>query len=165
MLIATVVDDSVVAFNDDLLFEAFVAHLEREVPVTVSDLGYICGLHVRRDLGNGVTCVDQTEYIENKAALFCVTDKGYVYTTPMENNFRLSETWPKAANPALVSKARSLVGSLIYATLTRPDYEHACSVLARVVTNPTVDEIHAMHRVLQYTAHIVDIYTQWLGRS
>jgi hypothetical protein len=40
---ATVVDDSVVAFNDDSLFEAFVVHVLREVPVAVTDLEYICG--------------------------------------------------------------------------------------------------------------------------
>jgi hypothetical protein len=168
MLMATVVDDSVVAFNDDLLFEAFVAHLKRELPIAVSDLEYICGLRVRRDLELGVTYVDQTEYIDNKAALFGVTDNGYVYSTPMENNFKLSETRPKVADPALVSEARALVGSLIYATLTRPDCKYACSVLARIVTNPTTDEIHAMRRVLQYlydTRHTPLKFTRggWVG--
>ncbi len=116
----------------------------------------------------GVTYVDQTEYIENKAAVFGITSNGYVYNTPMENNFKLSETRSKVANTKLVSDARALVGALIYATLTRPDCKYACSVLARVVTNSTVDEINAMCRVLQYlydTRHTPLKFTRggWVG--
>ncbi len=86
MLMATIVDDSVVAFNDDLLFEKFVAHVMSRAPVAVTDLEHICGLRVRRDLSLGVTYVDQTEYIENKAAVFGITGNGYVFNTPMESN-------------------------------------------------------------------------------
>jgi hypothetical protein len=35
-------------------------------------------------------------------------------------------------SPQLVEKARKLIGSLIYATLTRPDCKYPCSKLASV---------------------------------
>jgi hypothetical protein len=41
MLMATIVDDSVVGFNDDLLFEEFVEYVKREVPLAVTDLEHI----------------------------------------------------------------------------------------------------------------------------
>jgi hypothetical protein len=167
MLMATIVDDSVVAFNDDLLFEKFVVHVMSRVPVAVTDLEHICGLRVRRDLSLGVTYVDQTEYIENKATVFGITGNGYVFNTPMESNFKLGER-PKDADAKLVTEARSIVGSLIYATLTRPDCKYACSKLASVVTNPIPDDICAMRRVLQYlydTRHTCLKFTRggWVG--
>ena len=149
MLMATIVDDSVLAYDDVSVYEAFIKHVEREVPIVVSELEHICGLRVKRDIERGITYVDQQEYIERKAAVFGITDNGYVYNTPMECNFKLGDR-PEKADPELVKEARSIVGSLIYATLTRPECKYACSKLASVVTNPTQDDIKAMRRVLQY---------------
>ena len=47
MLMATVVDVSVVAYDSDDVFEKFMTHVEHEVPIAVSEAGYICGLPVR----------------------------------------------------------------------------------------------------------------------
>ena len=149
MLMATVVDDSVIAFNDESVFDKFIEHVKREVPIAVTDLKYICGLCVKCDAVSGVTTVDQTEYIEKKAALLGVKGEGFVYNTPMEQSFKFGDR-PAVVNPELVAEARSLNGSLIYATLTRPDVKFPCSKLATVVTNPTESNLHAMHRVLQY---------------
>ena len=131
------------------MFEKFIAHVEREVPIAVSELEYICGLRVKRDIEHGETYVDQQEYIERKAAMFGITSDGYVYNTPMECNFKLGDR-PAKVDTELVKEARSLVGSLIYATLTRPECKYPCSKLASVVTNPTQDDMQAMRRVLQY---------------
>ncbi len=136
MLMATVVDDSVIAFNDESVFNKFIEHVQREVPIAVTDLEYICGLRVKCDAASGVTTVDQTEYIENKAALFGIKGEGFVYNTPMEQGFKFSDR-PESVNPEFVAEARSLNGSLIYATLTLPDVKFPCSKLASVVTNPT----------------------------
>jgi hypothetical protein len=149
MLMATIVDDSVVAYNNDKLFDKFIEHVMREVPITVSELEHICGMRVSYDREKGVTCVDQTEYIEKKAAVFGIKEEGCVYSTPMDQNFKFSER-PETADPALVELARSLCGSLIYATLTRPDCKYPCSRLASIVTNPTPEDISALRRVLQY---------------
>ena len=149
MLMATVVDDSVVAFNNDAVFDKFVKHLLESVPITVTELEHICGLRVTRDVEHGVTYVDQAEYIEKKAAMYGVNGEGFVYTTPMETNFKLDDR-PAKVDQERVSESRSIVGALIYATLTRPDCKYACSKLASVVTNPTPADSDAMRRVLQY---------------
>jgi hypothetical protein len=149
MLMATVVDDSVIAYNDDALFDEFIEHVKREVPIDVSELEHICDMRVKCDIERGVTTVDQTESIEKKAAQFGVTGDGHVYTMPMEQNFTLDD-WPAVVDNERVAWARSLNGSLIYATLTRPECKYPCSKLATVVTNPTEGDVSAMRRVLQY---------------
>ncbi len=96
-----------------------------------------------------MTTVDQTEYIEKQAAQFGVTSDGHVYTIPEEQNFTLDDR-PAVVDNERVALARSLNGSLIYATLTRPACKYPCSKLATEVTDPTEGDVSAMRRVLQY---------------
>jgi hypothetical protein len=118
--------------------------------VHVSDLWYACEVQFER----GATTVDQTEYVEKKAAQFGITGDGHVYyTMPMEQNFTLDD-WPAVVDNKRVALARLLNGSLICATLTRPECKYPCSKLATVVTNPTEGDVSAMRRVLQYLYHM-----------
>jgi hypothetical protein len=52
---------------------------------------------------------------------------------PMEQNLTLDD-WPAEIGNERVVLARSLNGSLIYVTLTRPECKYQCSKLATVVT-------------------------------
>ena len=149
IIVSTVVDDSVVAYDNEAKFNDFLKHVKRHVPIDVADLEHICGLRVTRDLRNGTISVDQTEYIEQKASQFGITEGGHVYKTPMETDFKLGER-PATADVGLVKLARSLNGSLIYATLTRPECKYPCSKLASITINPTEDDTNAMRRVLKY---------------
>jgi hypothetical protein len=54
MLMATVVDDSVIAYNNDVLFDEFIEHVKCEVPIDVSELEHICGM--RHVIWDGALC-------------------------------------------------------------------------------------------------------------
>ena len=149
MLVATVVDDSLVAYSHETLFSEFQEFLKEKFPITVSPVETICGMHVVRN-ADGSISVDQKEYIEKKAAAFdCVSQRGRAVLSPMSERFVLGPR-PDVPDLSLVAHARELMGSLIYATLTRPECKYACSKLASVVTNPTEVDIGAMKRVLRY---------------
>ena len=64
MIMATIVDDSVVAYNDVTIFDKFTAYLRTKIPIAVQELAHICGLRVSRDLASGTLTVDQQEYIK-----------------------------------------------------------------------------------------------------
>ena len=148
MLVATVVDDSLVAYSHEALFREFTDFLEKKFPVAVSPVETICGMTVKRHADGSIT-VNQQEYIEKKALAFDCTWSGRSVFTPMSDTFVLGPR-PEVADKKLVSLARELMGSLIYATLTRPECKYACSKLASIVTNPTLVDIGAMKRVLRY---------------
>jgi hypothetical protein len=149
LLVATIVDDSVVAYSSTAIFEKFKDFIEGKLPITVTPLEHVAGMRVTRN-PDGSVSVDQQEYIEKKAALFgCDSDRGKKPTTPMCDKFRLDER-PEVPDPERVTLARELVGSLNYATLTRPDVKYPCSKLASVVANPTEKDLDAMKRVLRY---------------
>ena len=73
MRVATVVDDSIVAYTSDAVFQRFCQFLETKLPIQVAPLEHVCGMRIRR-LDNGSMTVDQTEYIEKKAAQFKCDD-------------------------------------------------------------------------------------------
>jgi hypothetical protein len=149
LLVATVVDDSIIAYSSPSIFKKFRDFIEGKLPIAVSSLKHVAGMRVTRN-DDGSVSVDQEEYIEKKAVLFgCNTCSGKWPKTPMCDKFRLGAR-PDVVNLKHVSRARELVGSLIYATLTRPDIKYPCSKLASVVTNPTEDDMEAMERVLRY---------------
>jgi hypothetical protein len=149
MLVATVVDDSVVAYSDQRLYDKFKSFLEKKLPIAECELETICGMRVLRH-DDGAISVDQKEYIEKKAKAFkCDDGRGRDVCSPMNNVFKFGPR-PEVADQKLISYARELMGSLIYATLTRPDCKYSCSKLASVVTTPTEEDIDAMEKVLKY---------------
>ncbi|CAL1394513.1 unnamed protein product [Linum trigynum] len=48
------------------------------------------------------------------------------------------------------SRYRSLVGSLIYLTHTRPDISYAVHIISQFMFAPTDVHLHAAHRILRY---------------
>jgi hypothetical protein len=149
MLCATVVDDSAVAYNNEPLYERFKVYVSSKVPITSQPLEHICGLRVVRDMVAGTTKIDQTEYIAMKAAAFGVDGAGRDYKTPMEADFKLGPR-PEEPDSNMVSEARSILGSIIYGTITRPECKFPCSKLSTIATNPVKSDISAMKRVLRY---------------
>lgn len=74
--------------------------------------------------------------------------------TPMEPGIRLyAHEGKKIDDP---STYRSMVGSLIYLTLTRPDISFAVGVLSRFMQDPRKQHMIAMKRVLRYIRATVE---------
>ena len=73
MLVATVVDDSVVAYSDQRLYDKFKSFLEKKLPIAECELETICGMRVLRH-DDGAISVDQKENIEKKAKAFKCDD-------------------------------------------------------------------------------------------
>lgn len=74
--------------------------------------------------------------------------------TPLIVNEKLSkEDGSKKANASLY---RSLVGSLLYLTATRPDIMYATSLLSRYMHNPSQTHFGVAKRVLRYIKGTLD---------
>mmetsp|Transcript_9686 Transcript_9686/g.18808 ORF Transcript_9686/g.18808 Transcript_9686/m.18808 type:complete len:1192 (+) Transcript_9686:600-4175(+) len=155
IIVATVVDDSVCAYDNEELFQEFVSFIKKGLPlmkepVTVTELEMVCGVALDYDEKAGTLKCSQTGMIEKVVAKYGIDLGGKVVESPMASDYVASKERPEVPDEERVSLARSLVGSLIYLTITRPEIRYACSKLARVVTNPTEVEIAAMKRVMRY---------------
>ena len=91
LLVATVVDDSIVAYLGKALFKKYCDFLESKLPIQVAPLEHVCGMRLQK-LEDGSYRVDQTEYIIKKAKLFqCDGAQLKKYSTPMESTFEFDK--------------------------------------------------------------------------
>ncbi|CAL1402230.1 unnamed protein product [Linum trigynum] len=140
------VDDMIITGDD----ASGITHLKEglHASFTLKELGslsYFLGLEITRS-SRGIL-LSQRKYIADllSSAQFgdCIP-----VTTPMEVNLHLArESGVPLVNP---SQYRHLVGSLIYLTHTRPDISFAVHVVSQFMSDPRVDHLAAVHRILRY---------------
>ncbi|CAH9081989.1 unnamed protein product [Cuscuta epithymum] len=140
------VDDIILAGNDkteinyvkDVLHNTF----------TIKDLGdlkYILGIEVARS-EKGI-CLSQRKY-----TLDILSENGYLnckpYSTPMDSKIKLSKENGTALSDPKVY--RTLIGKLLYLTVTRPDIAYSVQTLSQFLAKPTDIHLNAAHRILRY---------------
>ncbi|XP_062094006.1 uncharacterized mitochondrial protein AtMg00810-like [Humulus lupulus] len=103
--------------------------------------------------------ISQKKYTETLLKKFKM--EGYkTVSTPLDNNKALKkeDRSPKADE----SKFRSLIGSLLYPTATRPDIMYAVSLLSRFMHGTSQVHYGASKRVLRYLQGTKN-YEIWYG--
>ncbi|KAI3780881.1 hypothetical protein L2E82_10874 [Cichorium intybus] len=114
----------------------------------MKDLGllrYFLGIEVAQSSKGYL--LSQTKYISDLFERARLSDNRTV-DTPLETNARYSPTdGVPLSDPSLY---RTIVGSLVYLTVTRPDISHAVHVVSQFVTAPTTVHWGAVLRILRY---------------
>ncbi|XP_019108303.1 uncharacterized mitochondrial protein AtMg00810-like [Beta vulgaris subsp. vulgaris] len=114
----------------------------------MTDLGamkYFLGLQVKQSPGR--IFLSQEKYADNLLKKFNMSECKPLATT-MALNERLSKNDGKEKVDASIY--RSLVGSLIYLTHTRPDIVHVVSIISRFMSEPNKAHLVAAKRILRY---------------
>ncbi|XP_020411375.1 uncharacterized protein LOC109946832 [Prunus persica] len=128
------------------MVEAFKKDMMKEYEMT--DLGsmkYFIGIQVQQS-EKGIFMY-QEKYAENLLKKFNMLNCKTM-DTPMAINLKLSSN--DGTPRADASMYRSIVGSLIYLSNTRPDIVHAVSVVSRFVNDPSNHHFAAVKRILRY---------------
>ncbi|CAL1368567.1 unnamed protein product [Linum trigynum] len=111
----------------------------------LGELSYFLGLEVNRDSRGILLC--QHKYIPD-----LMDDHQFIdcrpVSTPMELNLRLGRDSGMLLPDNKVY--RSIVGSLIYLSATRPDISYAVQVVSQFMDAPRSDHLAAVHRILRY---------------
>ncbi|CAI7805388.1 unnamed protein product [Closterium sp. NIES-54] len=112
---------------------------------------YYLGMHVERDMDHRSLKLHQEKFIKELGEKYGIENERKV-ATPLPAEFKLV----KAAEDEGVEaeeqqQFQSLVGSLLYAAVhTRPDISFSVGQLARVVQNPSEEQVDAAERVVKY---------------
>nr|XP_023882818.1 uncharacterized protein LOC111995145 [Quercus suber] len=115
------------------MVEDFKKATMKEFEMTDMDLmKYFLGFQVRQSKGEVFIC--QEKYIEHLLKKFQIALCKPV-STPMSSNEKLKQN--DAAEMAYAKTYRSLVGSLIYLTNTRPDIVHSDNLISRFMNQPS----------------------------
>ncbi|KAH9769651.1 retrovirus-related pol polyprotein from transposon RE1 [Citrus sinensis] len=157
VVILVYVDDILVTGSNVQLVEKVIQHLSSEF--ALKDLGefnYFLGLEVTPSVEGLHLC--QTKYVGDilkKAQM--IESKGC--STPMSSTEKLVKDKGAAfENPSLY---RSIVGSLQYLTLTRPEIAFTVNKLSQFLANPSVLHWQACKRVLRYLQCTADLGLQF----
>ena len=140
------VDDIIVASTSASISKGLIHDLSQQFKLR--DLGvlkYFLGLEIAR-------CSKGISICQRKYALETLTATGMLgckpISTPMIPNLHLSiDEGTPIDNPEMY---RSLVGRLMYLTITRPDITYAVNRLCQFSSAPKSPHLQAVYRVLQY---------------
>ncbi|CAH9089473.1 unnamed protein product [Cuscuta europaea] len=139
-------DDLILAGNDMNEINAIKSFLHQKF--TIKDLGklkYILGIEIARSK-TGII-LNQRKY-----TLDILSDFGYLsskpFSTPMDTKLKLSKHNGTVLNDP--KTYRTLIGRLLYLTVTRPDIAYSVQTLSQFLSSPTNIHMAAAHRVLRY---------------
>jgi len=171
LIVLVYVDDMAVAGPNGIHIVSFKSALAEDFDITdLGELKFMLGILVTRDCQKRLIYLSQSTYIQQILSRFGMQDAMPV-STPLAVKHNLS------ANQSPTSEAEkraykdysdgihylSLVGSLLFATQTRPDIQFAVSLIAQFGGNPGIAHLEAAKRILRYLKGTVD-FKLVLGR-
>mgnify|MGYP001791670327 CR=1 FL=1 len=160
IIVSLYVDDLIVTGNNTSLIEEFKKDMMDTFEM--SNLGlmhYFLGMEIKQE-EEGIF-ISQKKYTEDMLKKFRMQDCKPV-VTPLIPNEKLKKE--DGSKPANATNYRSLIGSLLYLTATRPDIMYATSLLSRFMESPSETHYGAAKRLLRYLQGTIN-YGIWYKPS
>ncbi|CAJ2668996.1 unnamed protein product [Trifolium pratense] len=148
------VDDIIITGSSLTLVQHLVTKLDSVFSLKqLGNLDYFLGIEVKH-LTDGSLLLTQSKYIKDLLVKTNMIDSNPI-ATPMMSSCKLSKVGSDSvADPTLY---RSVVGSLQYATITRPEISFAVNKVCQFMSAPLESHWTAVKRILRYlkgTSHI-----------
>ncbi|KAM1480911.1 hypothetical protein ACFX2I_028001 [Malus domestica] len=152
LIVSIYVDDIIYTGSNKQMLEEFKEDMTRKYEMT--DLGLL-----HHFLGMGIIQSTSSIFIHQKKYASSLLDKfGLKECKPVLTPLVATEklTTDDGSGAASEELYRSMVGSLLYLTATRPDIMYASSLLARFMHCPTSKHVGTAKRVLRYIKGTLD---------
>ncbi|KAK6150694.1 hypothetical protein DH2020_015626 [Rehmannia glutinosa] len=147
ILIAQIyVDDIVFGASSQKLLKEFVDCMSSTFEMSmVGELNYFLGLQIKQSK-DGIF-ISQSKYARNLVKKFNLDSASHM-KTPMGSSQKLSrEDVAESVDNTLY---RSMIGSLLYLTASRPDIIYNVCLCARYQANPKITHLKALKRIIRY---------------
>jgi hypothetical protein len=146
LLIEVYVDDIIFGSTDDRLSQKFAKDMQNEFEMSLlGELSFFLGLQIRQS--NQGIFISQTKYIREMLKRFGMEDCKPV-TTPMQTSCKLRKDDDSKSTDQ--RQYRSMIGSLLYVTTSRPDVMQAVGQVARFQAAPKESHVLAVKRIFRY---------------
>ena len=143
------VDDIIFGSTNQDLREEFGKIMANEFEMSIiRELSYFLGLHIKQ-MKNG-TFMSQGKYNEDMLKKFGMDDSKAI-STPMGTNKNLDSD--ASGNKVDQKMYQSMIGSLLYVTVSRPDVMFSVCMYARFQASPRESHLKATKRILRYLKH------------
>ncbi|KAG5562829.1 hypothetical protein RHGRI_005526 [Rhododendron griersonianum] len=160
LVVQIYVDDIIFGSTSPALVNDFSEFMQSEFEMSMmGELTFFLGLQVRQ-FEHGIF-VSQTKYASNLVKKFGL-DSAKHSRTPMSTTTKLS----KDVDGVSIDQTlyRSMIGSLLYLTASRPDIAFSVGVCARYQANPKESHLTAVKRVIKYISGTMG-YGIWLSKD
>ena len=146
MLIEVYVDDIIFGSDDDRLSQKFPKDMQIEFEISLlGELSFFLGLQIRQR--NQGIFISQTKYIREMLKRFGMEDCKLVIT-PMQTSCKLSKDDDSKSTDQ--RQYRSMIGSLLYVTSSKPDVMQEVGHMARFQETPKESHVLAVKRIFRY---------------
>eukprot|EP00253_Pinus_taeda_P017313 PITA_17313 len=139
-------DEIIFGSNEEAMSQSFALVMQKEFEMSLlGELTYFLGLQIQQNEGR--IFLSQTKYLKQILKKYSMEDAKPV-CTPMVTGCSLSANDESAAvhQPTY----RSMIGSILYLTGTRPDIMHAVGIVGRLQENPKETHLQAVKRIFKY---------------
>ncbi|XP_058760363.1 uncharacterized mitochondrial protein AtMg00810-like [Vicia villosa] len=146
MIAQIYVDDIVFGGMSDTMVKHFVGQMQTEFEmIMVGELTYFLGLQIKKMEDS--TFMSQSKYAKNTVKKFGMDNVSHK-RTPAPTHKKLSKD--EGGISVDQSLYRSMIGSLLYLTASRPDITFAVGVCARYQAEPKASHLNQVKRILKY---------------
>ena len=125
----------------------------------IGELTHFLGLQIRQK-DSGIFS-SQSKFAKNLVKKFGLEFASSV-RTPMSPNVKLTvDLLGKSVDPSLY---RSMIGSLLYLTASKPDISYSVKVCARYQANPKESHMTALKRIIKYVRTTIE-FGVWYSKD
>lgn len=146
LLVQVYVDDIIFGSTNESLCKEFSLCMSREFEMSMmGELNYFLGLQIKQ-CPEGIF-ISQEKYCKEMLKKFSM-DSASQMATPMSATIKIC----KDENGKSIDEKlyRSMIGSLLYITASRPDIMFAVCLCARYQSNPKISHLNAVKRIFKY---------------
>ena len=160
MIAQIYVDDIVFGSTFEKMLELFVHEMTTTFEMSmVGDLNYFLGLQIKQCKDGIFFC--QSKYAKNLVKRFGLDNAKHM-KTPMGSTQKLcKDSVGTNVDPTLY---RSMIGSLLYLTSSRPDIMFSVCLCARYQADPKESHMNSVKRIIRYVAGTCD-YGIWYSKD
>ncbi|KAK2437932.1 putative mitochondrial protein [Trifolium repens] len=146
IIVQIYVDDIVFGGMSNAMVQHFVQQMQSEFEMSlVGELTYFLGLQIKQM--DDTIFISQSKYARNIIKKFGM-DNATHKRTPAPTHLKLTKD--EKGISVDQSLYRSMIGSLLYLTASRPDITYAVGVCARYQADPKVSHLTQVKRILKY---------------
>jgi hypothetical protein len=160
LIVLVYVDDIIFGCNKDSLVQRFSSAMESEFEMSmIGELSFFLGLQItQRSEG---MFISQEKYLREMLKRFQMEDSKPV-GTPMVIGCKLSKD--DDSPDVDQSSYRSMIGSLLYITASRPDIMHVVGMVGRYQSAPKQSHLLAVKRIFRYLKETMN-YGLWYPKN
>jgi hypothetical protein len=160
LIVQVYVDDIVFGGLSNSLVARFAEHMSRDFEMSMmGELQFFLGLQIRQSMEG--TFVHQAKYTKDIVRKFKMEDSKAM-TTPMSTTTALDAD--EEGEHVDQKEYRSMIGSLLYLTATRPDIQFSVCLCACFQASPRTLHLQVVKRIFRYLRDTPD-FVLWYSAS